>query len=315
MPNRRGRTSSNAARSESGTLAFHPAAGALGLSAVSLVTVTTIGVSVPAQSSKRVVPRVASPSGTRVSSSSTAPKYVAAGSVTTSRASSRAARKRRPRSSSRNRSGPAMSTRPFVGAPTATSRSAAATSSAAIGWISTCASRTVEPSVAESSDAGDELEELGRVHERPGDRGALDELLLGDLRAEVPALGQPLRCRRRTAPRGGGRRRRPRRPAGCGSRSRRTPGPRPPRRTASSTRRRRRRRRSSTSASPSPVRVLTPVPGDAATASWPSAASSVTSFEPMSPVPPMTTIFMGEPPVSVTSDALATPSTAQAAQT
>ncbi len=48
----------------------------------------------------------------------------------------------------------------------------------------------------------------------------------------------------------------------------------------------------SASASPSPVSVLTPVPGDAGTASWPSAVSLVTSFEPMSPVPPMMTSFM-----------------------
>ena len=38
--------------------------------------------------------------------------------------------------------------------------------------------------------------------------------------------------------------------------------------------------------------VLTPVAGEAGTASWPSSVSFVTSFEPMSPVPPMMTIFM-----------------------
>src|SRR5260370_29645536 len=48
----------------------------------------------------------------------------------------------------------------------------------------------------------------------------------------------------------------------------------------------------STSASPSPVRVLTPEFGDAATASCPCSRSSLTSFDPMSPLPPMTTIFM-----------------------
>src|SRR3954464_11763258 len=46
------------------------------------------------------------------------------------------------------------------------------------------------------------------------------------------------------------------------------------------------------SASPSPVRVLTPVLGAAATASCPCSRSLGTSFDPMSPVPPMTTIFM-----------------------
>src|SRR5207245_9392544 len=45
-------------------------------------------------------------------------------------------------------------------------------------------------------------------------------------------------------------------------------------------------------ATPSPVMVLTPRLGDAATASWPCWLSLVTSFEPMSPVPPMTTIFI-----------------------
>ena len=49
---------------------------------------------------------------------------------------------------------------------------------------------------------------------------------------------------------------------------------------------------SSTSARPSPVSVLTPESGDAATASWSSSARQATTFEPISPVPPMTTIFM-----------------------
>jgi hypothetical protein len=48
----------------------------------------------------------------------------------------------------------------------------------------------------------------------------------------------------------------------------------------------------STSASPSPVSVLTPVLGAAATASCPCSRSLLTSFDPMSPVPPITTIFM-----------------------
>ena len=54
----------------------------------------------------------------------------------------------------------------------------------------------------------------------------------------------------------------------------------------------------SASASPSPVRVLTPVFGDAGTTSWPCSPSLVTSFEPIRPVPPMTTIFMVSPFVS-----------------
>src|SRR4051812_9647521 len=48
-----------------------------------------------------------------------------------------------------------------------------------------------------------------------------------------------------------------------------------------------------TSATPSPVSVLTPVSGDAATASWRSRRRSRTTLEPMRPVPPMTTIFIG----------------------
>ena len=47
-----------------------------------------------------------------------------------------------------------------------------------------------------------------------------------------------------------------------------------------------------TSARPSPVTVLTPVFGDAGTASCPCSSSLVTSLDPMRPVPPITTIFM-----------------------
>src|SRR5262245_55103132 len=45
-------------------------------------------------------------------------------------------------------------------------------------------------------------------------------------------------------------------------------------------------------ASPSPVMVLTPDDGEADTASWPRPRRRGISFLPMSPVPPMTTIFM-----------------------
>src|SRR3954454_10284895 len=51
-----------------------------------------------------------------------------------------------------------------------------------------------------------------------------------------------------------------------------------------------------TSASPSPVSVSTPEAGEAATASCPWRLRSVTTFDPMRPVPPMTTIFMMGPP-------------------
>src|SRR6476646_11464334 len=50
---------------------------------------------------------------------------------------------------------------------------------------------------------------------------------------------------------------------------------------------------------PSPVRVLTPVSGDAGTASWPCSLSVATSFDPMSPVPPMMTSFMIDVPFCV----------------
>src|SRR3954447_16979047 len=46
------------------------------------------------------------------------------------------------------------------------------------------------------------------------------------------------------------------------------------------------------SSSPSPVMVLTPVLGEAATTSWSPWRRMATAFEPIRPVPPMTTIFM-----------------------
>src|SRR4029079_12769367 len=52
---------------------------------------------------------------------------------------------------------------------------------------------------------------------------------------------------------------------------------------------------SSASARPSPVIVLTPVLGAAARASCPRWVSLLTTFEPMSPVPPMTTTSMTSP--------------------
>src|SRR5262249_11723596 len=48
----------------------------------------------------------------------------------------------------------------------------------------------------------------------------------------------------------------------------------------------------SASARPAPVMVLTPNEGAAATASWPRPRRRGISFFPMSPVPPITTIFM-----------------------
>src|SRR3954452_25025596 len=52
------------------------------------------------------------------------------------------------------------------------------------------------------------------------------------------------------------------------------------------------------SLTPSPVIVLTPLLGDAATTSWPPWRRMATVFEPIRPVPPMTTIFMVYAPLS-----------------
>ena len=143
-------------------------------------------------------------------------------------------------------------------------------------------------------DAVDELEELRRTQDRVGHRQFPDQLFLRHLGAEVAALRNPVGAdhrQRDVMPR---RPRPPRRPSGCGPTSRRTPGPPCPRTTASWRRRPRYRAPSSASASPSPVTALTPELGDAAFTSWPSARSLPTSLVPMSPLPPMTTIFLAD---------------------
>src|SRR6185437_13936898 len=50
---------------------------------------------------------------------------------------------------------------------------------------------------------------------------------------------------------------------------------------------------------PSPVIVLTPVLGDAATTSWPPRRRMTAVLEPIRPVPPMMSIFMVQPFLSV----------------
>src|SRR5262249_30890830 len=55
--------------------------------------------------------------------------------------------------------------------------------------------------------------------------------------------------------------------------------------------------RATASWTPSPVMVLTPLLGEAATTSWPPSRRMATVFEPMRPVPPMTTIFIVDPPL------------------
>src|SRR5262249_4479768 len=52
------------------------------------------------------------------------------------------------------------------------------------------------------------------------------------------------------------------------------------------------------SLSPSPVMVLTPLLGEAATISWSPWRRIAMVFEPIRPVPPITTIFIVDPPLS-----------------
>src|SRR5215469_4849909 len=54
------------------------------------------------------------------------------------------------------------------------------------------------------------------------------------------------------------------------------------------------------SLTPAPVMMLTALLGEAATTSWPPWRRMATVFEPIRPVPPMTTIFRIYPPLSMT---------------
>src|ERR1700730_11475693 len=56
------------------------------------------------------------------------------------------------------------------------------------------------------------------------------------------------------------------------------------------------------SLSPWPVMLLIPLLGEAATTSWPPWRRMATVFDPIRPVPPITTIFMVDPPLSMTGD-------------
>jgi hypothetical protein len=53
---------------------------------------------------------------------------------------------------------------------------------------------------------------------------------------------------------------------------------------------------------PSPVMLLTPLLGEAATTSWPPWRRMATVFEPIRPVPPITTIFVVYPSLSMTGE-------------
>ena len=112
----------------------------------------------------------------------------ALGSATTVRGSPSAVRPSAMNSSNRTRSGPPISTMPSAGARWLTSHTAAATSSAAIGWNRREATeRRHHPSPVR--DPLHELEELRGANDRVRNRGPVDQLLLGDLRPQVAAVG------------------------------------------------------------------------------------------------------------------------------
>src|SRR5919109_913874 len=108
----------------------------------------------------------------------------------TARSSPVTANSRRAQASMPNASGPPSSRRLPTGAPIASSATIAATSSAATNWISPVDSRTVSPSAPGLDDLGHELEELRGAQDGAGDGLGFDLGLLGDLGAQVAAVGQ-----------------------------------------------------------------------------------------------------------------------------
>src|SRR5215472_6334323 len=185
-------------------------------------------------------------------------------------------------------SGPAISMVAFNGAPTATSARAAATSSAAIGCMGAVESRTVSPLPPESAMPPRNSKNCVARTIEYGTPPALIRLSWLTFARMYPLSGM------RSAP----------------TTDKATWCPTPAARSTAS------RLRvdvsknaitaasshdgefvtstttsapASASASPSPVSVLTPEEGEADTASWP--RSSGISFLPMSPLPPITTIF------------------------
>ena len=252
------------------------------------------------QSSSRISPRIAPSPGTSVRSPTRDAEVARVRGRSRPRAGrSMPRRTRRMGSSNRNCSGPPTSTMPFTGAPDGDPADRRGdvvgrhrleehrwhADGAAVGGV--------------VGDALDELEELRRMDDRVRDRRRLDQRLLGELRPEVAGgrrSGSPLSDRLGADDRqrdvvadscgrfGGA--------GGCGSTSRRTRAPSRTRSegefdTSTTT-----EAPSRAAASPSPVIVLMPRRGEAGTASCPCSVSLATSFEPMSPVPPMTTIFM-----------------------
>ena len=136
-----------------------------------------------------------------------------------------------------------------------------------------------------------ELVELrGTQHldrERAGEHG----LLVGVLRGVV-AAGEPVGADdgHHDDPPDPGPLARP--PAGCGSRSGRTPWPPPRRTSASSPRRRCVSTPVRASARPSPVMMSTPRARDIGTTSWPRASRTSTTWRPTRPVAPATAILL-----------------------
>lgn len=140
-------------------------------------------------------------------------------------------------------------------------------------------------------DAAEKFRELRRPDDRVGNAGIPNQRLLGHLGAEVAALREPVGANhgRRDVMADACRL------LGCGqiaadvSKKFRTALSSNDGELATSTTT---CAPASASAKPSPVKALTPVCGEAATASRPCATSRATTFWPMRPVPPMTTIFI-----------------------
>lgn len=214
--------------------------------------------------------------------------------MTTRRRSPVVFRRSRTSSSSRNLSGPATSTMPSAGGPTATRAISEATSSAEIGWNSTGANRTVSPRVASSV-----------ILRRNSKNWVAWTIVYGMPESRIRFSWV---CLARKYPLSGSR--------SVPTTDRTTWWPTFARFSASRMLRVDLSKNSltaessnegefvtSTTASapsrarsrPAPVMVSTPVPGEAATASCPWSANMATTLEPISPVPPKTTTFMMSP--------------------
>src|SRR5262245_31184329 len=188
-------------------------------------------------------------------------------------------------------SGPATSTIPFTGGSTATSASAAATSSAASGCMGAVGRRTVSPA---APDPAMSPRNSKNWVARTIVYGTLPDLISPSWttfarmyplsgRRSAPTIDRATWCRT---------------PAAASAASRLRVDVWKNSSTAASSHDGEFVTSTTTFApastpdSPSPVRVLTPDDGDAGTASWPRSRRMGTSFFPMRPLPPITTIFM-----------------------